>query len=117
MVQDLVAGAEGAVYEISGVTPIPGVRATSSLQECRELNFDLVFCSNGLEHVGSARAIIDQIREIGGPGKLAYIEVPNESPFDGSTLLKRIAQIGILCLRRPTIGLALLRPRMLYWTH
>ena len=48
-------GRIGYVYDISDVEPLDGIGRCSNLRECQERKFDLIICSNVLEHVGFPR--------------------------------------------------------------
>ncbi|MGD0872589.1 MAG: class I SAM-dependent methyltransferase [Bryobacteraceae bacterium] len=115
LVRGLISGAEAYVYDISGVTPVDGVERCSDLANCRAHQFDLIVSSNVLEHVGFPREVIRQIAAAANSGTLVFIEVPYESPLSRGSLLKRIAQEGVLMVTRPRIALSLLGPGMLYW--
>jgi hypothetical protein len=91
--------------------------ALAEIAECRQHEFDVIICSNVLEHVGSPRAIIDLIRSIAVPKTLVWVEVPQESPFGRKLVLRRAAQVAILLALRPKIGLGLLGSGMLHWMH
>jgi transcription elongation factor Elf1 len=117
LVKDLLPNSTAYVYDISNVDPLDGVMACSDLAECRRHEFDLIVCSNVFEHVGSPRAIFEQIREIAASKTLFWIEVPLESPFNWNRRLRRLAQEAALLALRPQVGLSLLRPGMLHWMH
>lgn len=117
LINDLVPGVKGFVYDISGVEPAPGIRALRSLEECKSRSFDLIVTSNVLEHVSSPREFLQQIHTIAPPGTLIFNEVPWESPSSFGTIAKRIAQESILILTRPRIGWSLLHPGMLHIMH
>lgn len=66
------------VYDISTVQPIEGVVALerSAIGEHR---YDLVTCSQVLEHVPDPRALLGQIGQSLSDDTLLYLEVPNEA--------------------------------------
>jgi len=117
LVKDLLTGCVPYVYEISHVEPLDGVTACTTLEQCQRHEFDVILCSNVLEHVGFPRTIIEQIQRVATPRTLIWVEVPQESPFSRSQMLRRIAQEVILLALRPQLGLRLLRPGGLCWMH
>lgn len=117
LIENLVPGAKGAVYDVSGVKPIDGIISMPNLEACAQMDFDLVVCSNVLEHVSSPKNILEDIKSFMRPNKLVFIEVPYETPFGHRTVFKRIIQLGILSLLRPKISFSILRPGLFYWMH
>ena len=117
LIEGLVPDAEGYTYDISAVDPVPGIARCRDLEECRSREFDLIVCSNVLEHVGFPRSIVDQILQIAAPGTQIFIEVPFESPFGATLVVRRLIQFGLLALLRPSIAWSLARPGMLYVMH
>jgi hypothetical protein len=117
LISGIIPGSSPFVWEISGVEPLEGVRACRDLDECKEIEFDLILCSNVLEHVGLPRNILQQIRQIATPRTLIFLEVPFESPFGTTLIARRLAQIGILAITRPGIVLQVTRPGFLYMMH
>lgn len=71
-------GRERVVYEISGAEPVAGVRLAKSRAELGAGGFDLVLCSNVLEHVSDPGALMDELRALGRPGALIVLSVPWE---------------------------------------
>lgn len=65
------------VYDISSVAPIAGVQAVD-LETARRHRYDLVTCSQVLEHVAYPYEILAQIAEFMGDETLLYLEVPRE---------------------------------------
>jgi 2-polyprenyl-3-methyl-5-hydroxy-6-metoxy-1,4-benzoquinol methylase len=117
LIAHLLPGARTFIYDISGVEAAPGVERCRDLSECKAQGFDMIVCSNVLEHIGQPRTIMDQIREIAGPQTKVFVEVPFESPFRAQLLLRRMAQWGVLAMTRPSIAVKMARPRMLYPMH
>ncbi len=117
LVADLMPHAEPYVYDISGLQPVSRVTKLSSLSECRAHRFDLIVCSNVLEHVSFPRRVLRQIDEIASPGTLIFIEVPCESPFHWRSRAKRIAQATVLAFVRPKLAWSLLRLHTLNLMH
>lgn len=107
LVEGLFPEAELFVYDISRVTPLPSVTACHSIQECAARRFDVIICSNALEHVGDPRSLSAQLFSIAGPGTLVFLEIPFESPFDRHIVFRRVAQFGVLALTRPRMAWAL----------
>ncbi|WP_025132268.1 class I SAM-dependent methyltransferase [Pseudomonas sp. PH1b] len=66
------------VYDISAVEPVAGVVAVS-LEELREHRYDLVVCSQVLEHVPDPLALLEQLAPCLGDDTLLYLEVPREA--------------------------------------
>lgn len=117
LVLNLIPGAEPYVYDVSGVKSLDGVSACADLDECRNQNFDLILCSNVLEHLGSPRSAVEQMRKIARPNTLLWVDVPHESPC-GSTLVgRRLLQTALLALTRPRVALSLAKPGALYLMH
>jgi len=106
--EGLVPGSSTYVYDISGVEPVNGVNALRGLDDCAAHRFDLIACSNVLEHVGSPRSIVDEINKIAAPDSLFFIEVPSESPFGTAGFVKRFAQQLILLGARPGLAVSML---------
>jgi len=115
---DLVCGllgeAEAFVYDISGIPPVDGVTRTADPAACEA---DLIINSNVLEHVGFPRRLLGEILEAAPAGGLIFLEAPCESPFRLSRMLRRMAQIGIMTLTRPTLARFVARPAALYMMH
>jgi SAM-dependent methyltransferase len=114
LVAGLIPGAEAYVYDISGIPAVDGVTATSTPAACQA---DLVINSNVLEHVGFPRRLVAQILEAAPAGGLVFLEVPCEKPLGWPRMVRRLAQVGIVCLTRPGLGLSLVRPASLYMMH
>jgi hypothetical protein len=76
LIQDLIPDAAGSIYDISGADPVDGVGVCRSLAECRSREFDLIVCSNVLEHVGFPRTIMGQMAGIAAPKTMVFVEVP-----------------------------------------
>jgi len=114
LVCGLLDGAAAFVYDISGVPAIDGVISTTDPAACRA---DLVINSNVLEHVGFPRRLLAQILEAAPAGGMVFLEVPCESPFGLSRILRRIAQIGIMSVARPALAPSVARPAALYMMH
>jgi SAM-dependent methyltransferase len=106
LVDGLVPGAKAAVYDIADVNSLPNIDVTH-LGEKK--SFDLILCSNVLEHVASPRELLNQILSFSKPGSFVFVEVPNESPSTWKTKVKRLAQLGVLSLTRTTQALSLVR--------
>jgi 2-polyprenyl-3-methyl-5-hydroxy-6-metoxy-1,4-benzoquinol methylase len=117
LIQGLIPNASGYVYDISEVESLEGIGYCRDLEECRKQQFDLIICSNVLEHVGFPGTIMDQIKEIAAPKTLIFIEVPFESPFGSTLVMRRLAQIGILAVTRPSVAQMLAKPGFLYLMH
>jgi hypothetical protein len=114
LVAGLIPGAEALVYDISGIPAVDGVTATNNPAACQA---DLIINSNVLEHVGFPRRLVAQILEAAPAEGLVFLEVPCEKPLGWSRMVRRMAQVGVVCLTRPGLGLALVRPSSLYMMH
>jgi hypothetical protein len=117
LVRNLLPGANAFVYDISGVEPEPGVLALRTLDECRAHRFDLIINSHVLEHVGSPRNVVAQMREIASADTALFVEVPHESLFSRTLLVRRAVQLLLLLTMRPAIGAAMVRRGGLCWMH
>jgi SAM-dependent methyltransferase len=104
----LVPGASTYVYDISGNAAAPGVTALCSLDECAEKKFDLIGCSNVLEHVSYPRELLADIKRIARHRTLVFIEVSSETPFGLRNYAKRGAQELILVATRRRVAASLL---------
>lgn len=102
----LIPGAQRFVYDISQLEPLPEV--TKVELNCGQ-KFDLVICSNVLEHVASPRNLLEQILSFCGPGSYIFLEVPGESPLQLQTRLKRLAQLAMLAPAHPALAMRLVR--------
>jgi Methyltransferase domain len=114
LVLGLIEGAEPFVYDISGVAPTLGVKATANSAATQA---DLIINSNVLEHVGFPRAIVSDILCAAPEDGLIFLEVPCEVPTGPSRILRRIAQIGIMGVCRPLLAPYVFRPAALYMMH
>lgn len=65
------------IYDISSVATIEGIESVS-LEETRQHPYDLVICSQVLEHVPYPHELLKQMAESLGNETLLYLEVPNE---------------------------------------
>jgi hypothetical protein len=114
LIKGLFDGAELFVYDISGATPLEGVTPTKEPASCKA---DLIVNSNVLEHVGFPRVLVGQILEAAPKGGLVLVEVPCEFAMGFSRIARRIAQVGLMSLRRPSLAPQLFRPAALYMMH
>ncbi len=110
----LFDGAEAFVYDISGIAAAAGVSATNDPAGCKA---DLIINSNVLEHVGFPRLLVNEIFQAAPKGGLVYLEVPCELPFGVARISRRIAQIGVMAITRPTLARSVARPASLYMMH
>jgi len=116
LIQDLAAAGK-YVYDISGVEKRPGIVGISDFEGCLARRYDLIVCSNVLEHVAFPQKLVSQMRQLAHPGTLIYLDAPAESPFAFSSIAKRIAQMLIVCATRLHDALAILRPSAIYLMH
>jgi hypothetical protein len=117
LVRGLIPGARPFVYDISAVDPEPGVEGARDLAACRAGEFDLILNSNVLEHVGLPRVLLEQIGSVATHKTRVFLEVPFESPLSRQLVVRRIVQLGILLVARPSTGLFLAGPRGLCLMH
>jgi hypothetical protein len=110
LIQAVFPRAEKFVYEISGVPPLEGIRSVS-LAEGAQIGFDLIICSNVLEHVAYPNQLLHQIDSLAQPDTFVFLEVPIEAPHDARTVAKRLAQEAVLLLMRPSLAISLLKLR------
>jgi len=113
----LIPGAATSVYDISGVAAATGVSALHSLDECAKQSFDLIGCSNVLEHVASPKDVLADIRRIASPDTLVFVEVPIETPLGLQSFAKRAVQELVLLLTRPRVGVSMLPLHFLSQVH
>lgn len=114
LIQDLIPGAEGFVYDISNVEVLPGL---TPVQIGAGHRADLILCSNVFEHVASPRSLLQQVISFASPGTFLFIEVPKESPTELRSKLKRLAQAGILALTRPGTAWDVVKMRSVFVMH
>jgi len=114
LVAGLIDGAESFVYDISGVPAAAGVTATSDPAGCKA---DLIVNSNVLEHVGFPRQLVDEMIQAAPAGSLIFLEVPCESPFGLTRIARRLAQIAVTALLRPSLARHVFVPATLYMMH
>lgn len=113
----LLPGAQAFVYDISGVEPAPGVKVLHTVDECTQGAFDLVGCSNVLEHVAYPRNLAADLHRIASPSTLVFVEVPSENPMGMRTYAKRSVQEMWLLFRRPATAASMLPFRFLRQVH
>ena len=114
LVAGLLDGTETYVYDISGIEPAEGVTAISDPAGCKA---DLIINSNVLEHVGFPRILVNEILDAAPEGGLVFLEAPCELPFGITRIARRIAQIGVMALTRPSTARYIVRPATLYMMH
>lgn len=114
LVAGLVDGAEAYVYDISGVPAVEGVTAIDDPAACQA---DLIVNSNVLEHVGFPRVLVSEMLRACPANGLLFIEVPCETPFGASRIVRRIAQVGLMTLMHPSLAPHILHLSSLYMMH
>jgi hypothetical protein len=114
LVVGLLDGVESFVYDISGIPAAPGVTATLDPAGCKA---DLTINSNVLEHVGFPRLMVSEMIQAAPEGGLVYLEVPCETPFGFTRISRRLAQIGVMALTRPSLARFIVRPSTLFMMH
>ena len=66
------------LYDISGAKTIGRIKNVS-LQTATQNVYDLVVCSNVLEHVPYPKHLLNQIKQVMQPSTVLYLEVPREN--------------------------------------
>jgi SAM-dependent methyltransferase len=117
LIEDLLPNTERYVFDISNLETLPGIGHLRAKEDCKGRQWDLVICSNVLEHVGDPQRTMEEISEIGNKGTLIFVEVPQESPAGLKNIAKRLTQLAILLATRPSIGFRLFRPSLIYLMH
>jgi len=117
LISDLVSGAERYVYDVSQAEPLQGIEKLKSLADCKAHRYDMIICSNVLEHVAYPRDVLREITDVASPGTLVFVEVPYESPFGYRERAKRLAQEAILIAMRSRIAWSLLKVGVLNMMH
>lgn len=117
LISDLVPGADRYVYDPSGTEPLSGIQGLEMLAECRAHRYDLIVCSNVLEHVAYPRDVLRQITDIASPDTLILVEVPHEVPFGYRERWRRLLGYLLLLALRPRIALGVVGRGMLYVMH
>lgn len=80
----LAGGCSVDVFDISDKDPVDGARRVdldTALSEC----YDLVVCSQVLEHLPDPRKALLEIREVLAPRSLLYVEVPLEKLMESNS--------------------------------
>lgn len=114
LVVGIFDSAELFLYDISGAAADLGVTPTSDPVECKA---DLIVNSNVLEHVSFPRALVNEILRAAPEGGLIFLEVPCERALGLKRIARRVAQIGIMTLARPSLARHVVRPASLYMMH
>jgi hypothetical protein len=76
MLQDLKS-AEKAVYDISGVAPVPGVVAVTAAAMAATA-WDIILSCHVLEHLPNPGTCVAELVALGHPGTIYFFEVPDE---------------------------------------
>ena len=114
LVAGLLEGTEAFVYDISGIAAAEGVTSIKHPVACHA---DLIINSNVLEHVGFPRKVVADTLAAAPESGLVFFEVPCESPFGLYRIVRRVAQVGVMTVTRPGVGLRVARPASLYMMH
>lgn len=114
LVAGLLEGTEAFVYDISGIAAAEGVTSISEPAACRA---DLIINSNVLEHVGFPRKVVTDTLAAAPENGLVFFEVPCEVPFGLYRIARRVAQMGVMAVTRPAVGLRVARTASLYMMH
>jgi hypothetical protein len=78
------------VYDISGLTMIEGVQSVNPDRSSRQ-KFNLIVCSNVLEHVPSPRGLLNEIAAQMSSETVLYLEVPYEALMMANQNVENIA--------------------------
>lgn len=116
LIEDLIPSAQRYVFDISDLETLPGIGHLKTVEECQRHQWDLVVCSNVLEHVRDPALTMGEIAKA-AHGAPTFIEVPKESPSGPKNVAKRLVQLLLLLVSRPAVGRALLRPALIYMMH
>jgi SAM-dependent methyltransferase len=65
------------VFDISEVSPLPGISSVN-FEEALRHQYDLVVCSNVLEHTPHSAATLAEISQVMNENSVLYLEVPYE---------------------------------------
>jgi SAM-dependent methyltransferase len=117
LIEDLIPNTERYVFDISNLETLPGIGHLRGKEDCKGHQWDLVICSNVLEHVGDPQRTLEDISEISNKGTLIFVEVPQESPAGPKNIAKRLTQLAILMVTRPSVALRLCRLALIYLMH
>lgn len=75
-IPEILQYAERFVYEISGVTPIDGIKCIGNEKELETYNWDLIMCCHVLEHVSYPMELLTKIINLMKSGSYLYLELP-----------------------------------------
>lgn len=80
--------APGAIerYDIINIVPAPGVTVVADIQDCPTIpdnTYDVIVCTQVLEHVGNPFRAMAEIRRILKPGGTLLLTVPAAYPYHG----------------------------------
>lgn len=114
LVAGLLEGAQAFVFDISGIAAVDGVISTKVPAACRA---DLIINSNVLEHIAFPKKLVTDALTAAPENGLLFLEVPCELPLELFRLARRTAQLGVMTLTRPRVGLHVFRPASLYMMH
>ena len=114
LVAGLIEGAQAFVFDISGIPAAEGVISVKDPAACRA---DLIINSNVLEHVGFPRRTVMDTLAAAPESGLVFFEVPCELPFGLYRIARRIAQVGVMAITRPAVGLQVANPASLHMMH
>ena len=117
LISNLIPGALGYSYDVSDAEPVPGICKLKSPAECKLHRYELIICSNVLEHVAFPRDLLRQVAALAAPGTLIFLEVPYEFPLGVRAKFGRILDEVNLLLKRPRAGLRLIGRGMSYVMH
>ncbi|MGC1784913.1 MAG: class I SAM-dependent methyltransferase [Acidobacteriaceae bacterium] len=117
LIEDLIPNTERYVYDISDLNTLTGIGHLKGIEDCQQHQWDLVICSNVLEHVRDPEKTMKEIDKTASAGTLIFVEVPQESPSGRKNVTKRLVQLAILAVTRPSVARVLFRPALVYLMH
>lgn len=114
IIEGIMPQAEKYVYDISNTPVKPGLHVAP---EAGLVGYDLIICSNVLEHTPFPHETLKDIDRHARHGSVVYIEVPLERPNGLSLLARRSAQQTWLLAARPALFFATFGRGMLRHLH
>jgi Methyltransferase domain len=114
VVDGIMPQAEKYVYDISNTPVKPGLHVAP---EAGSVSYDLIICSNVLEHTPFPHETFKDIDRHAKTGSVVYIEVPLERPDGLPLVARRSAQQAWLLAARPAAFFATFGRGMLRHLH
>lgn len=117
LIEDLIPNTARYVYDISDLDTLAGIGHLKNIEDCQRHQWDLIICSNVLEHVGEPQKTMREIDSVANSGTLVFIEVPQEFPSGPKNVAKRLVQLAWLMAARPSVGRSLFKPALIFLMH